>query len=120
MVTSQMRFDRVGWARRNKVFLNTLPALFQFHELKHSSRVLTTHDEDELRRCEAELSSDILKRYQILEERFGDEALVPLHKGICTGCNMHQPKSGFIELASQIYQCHYCMRLLYNPEDLYD
>jgi predicted nucleic acid-binding Zn-ribbon protein len=120
MAASKMRFDRVGWERRNKVLLNTLPALFLLHELKHCSRVLTTHDEDELRRCEAEIASDILKRYQILEERLGDAALAPLHNGICTGCNMHQPRSGFIELASQIYECHYCRRLLYNPEDLYD
>ena len=102
------------------MLVNTLPALLQLHELKHSSRFLTSHDEDEIRRCEAEISSDMLKRYQTLEERFGDTALAPLNKSICTECNMHQPKSGFIELANHIYQCHYCRRILYDPEDLYD
>jgi predicted nucleic acid-binding Zn-ribbon protein len=103
------------------LLIHTLSALVRLHELKHASAAEWSSRVDrEMARCESEISPEIMKRYQIMEERYGKTALVPLKKGICTGCYLHQPKSGGIELSNQLYQCHYCGRLLYHLEDLYD
>ncbi|MBN1902989.1 hypothetical protein JW926_16820 [Candidatus Sumerlaeota bacterium] len=105
----------------SQLLIHTLSALVRLHELKHASPMYRTlRDENEIARCELEISPEIMKRYQIMEERYGSAALVPIKNGICTGCYLHQPKSGGIELTNSLYQCHYCGRLLYHLEDLYD
>jgi predicted nucleic acid-binding Zn-ribbon protein len=105
----------------NSVLIHTLSALVRLHELKHAnSQDRSSRDASEIARCESEISFEIMKRYLIMEERYGSTAMVPLRNGICTGCYLHQPGSGGIELTNQIYQCHYCGRLLYQLEDLYD
>ena len=105
----------------NSLLIRTLSALVRLHELKHAnSQKRSSRDANQIARCESEISPEILKLYQIMEERYGSTALVPLKKEICTGCYLHQPKSGGIELTGQVYQCHYCGRLLYQLEDLYD
>lgn len=103
------------------LLINTLSALVRLHELRHNQTQKTPSRQDiEIRRCESELSKEILKLYYILEERFGDSALMPMKNDICMGCYMHQPKGAMKEVFDQLYECHYCKRLLYNPEDLYD
>lgn len=105
----------------SSLLIHTLSALVRFHELRHvNAQNRSSRDASEIARCESEISPEIMKRYQIMEERYGNTALVPLKNGICTGCYLHQPKSGGIELTGQIYQCHSCGRLLYELEDLYD
>ena len=106
------------------MLLHTLPALFRLHELNYFTSPRTTQEkaraEREKTRCRDELSSALLKRYEVLKEHYGKTALVPLKNGVCTGCFITQPESGLIEVEDGIYQCQHCGRLLYKPEELYE
>ena len=102
------------------MLLHTLSALVRLHELTHGDNSHSPRTEIEKTRCEEELSLDLLKRYQILEERHGESAVVPVTNSICGGCFIRQPNSGMNEIASQLYQCQHCGRILYDPEDLYE
>ncbi|MCX6999736.1 MAG: hypothetical protein NT106_05490 [Candidatus Sumerlaeota bacterium] len=102
------------------MLLHTLSALTRLHELEFGTEKGTVRTDIERIRCEHEISQAILKRYNILVERYGKTALVPIENNICSGCNIKQPNTGPIEVSSQIYQCSHCGRLLYYPDDLYE
>lgn len=58
------------------------------------------------------------KRYQVLSERRNGIAIVPAHKGACTGCNMLLPPQLYNNLytTQEILSCPLCNRLLYLGE----
>ncbi len=106
------------------MLLHTLPALFRLHELKYFTSLKSREDveraETEKARCRRKLAPEPLRRYEVLEERYGKTALVPVKNSVCTGCFIRQPGSGLIEVGEEIYQCQHCGRLLYRPEELYE
>ena len=102
------------------MLLHTLSALVRLHELKYHTTEDTDRKEKEIKRCESELPPEVLKRYHQMEEQYGETALVPIANNVCTGCFIKQPNLGVKEITDQIYQCQYCGRLMYNPQDLYD
>lgn len=74
---------------------------------------------DERRR---ETSKDIplpvLSRYEFIRERLEYPVIVPVHGGICSGCNISIPPQSYIELqkGKQILSCPNCQRLIYWNE----
>lgn len=102
------------------MLLQTLSALVRLHELKCKTDVDNQRSSKEIKRCRSEIPNDILKKYDILWERFGKTALVPLKNKTCTGCYIKQPIANLSDLGHQIYQCHHCRRMMYFPDDLYE
>ncbi len=60
----------------------------------------------------------VLSRYEFIRERLSHPVIVPVHAGICSGCNIAIPPQGFIELqkGTQILSCPNCQRLIYWAE----
>lgn len=100
------------------MLLHTLSTLARLHELNFSKAGETVKGNLEKKLCESEISSEILKQYHIVAERYGKTALVPIQKNTCTGCFITQPRTGPNELAPGIYQCTHCGRFLFSPDDL--
>ncbi|NQU11683.1 PTS sugar transporter subunit IIA, partial [bacterium] len=65
----------------------------------------------------AELPAEIAQRYQTLQGRF-PLAVVPLARGICSGCGLSVPHATINDLqaARQVHPCPHCGRFLYWHE----
>jgi uncharacterized protein len=73
--------------------------------------------ETELREVEGSLPKDYHELYDRLVARLGEDALVPLHKQFCGGCNQKIPVNMVNALMmSRPIACKTCGRLLYLPE----
>ena len=57
----------------------------------------------------------ILKRYEFIRNRLRHPVIVPVDKGVCSGCHMMLPPQSFIELqrGTSILSCPSCQRLIY-------
>lgn len=64
----------------------------------------------------------ILGRYEFIRSRLSHPVIVPVEKGICSGCNIAIPPQSFIELqkGQQILSCPNCQRLIYWCEHFVD
>lgn len=57
----------------------------------------------------------ILGRYEFIRERMENPVIVPVSKGVCSGCNIMIPPQSFNDLqrGHQILSCPNCQRLIY-------
>lgn len=57
----------------------------------------------------------VLGRYEFIRSRLAHPVIVPVHAGICSGCNISITPQSFIELqkGQQILSCPNCQRLIY-------
>lgn len=73
-----------------------------------------------LRRNEAgrQVPAPVFSRYEFIRERLRHPVIVPVHDGVCSGCNIAIPPQNYIELqrASQILSCPNCQRLMFWSE----
>ena len=73
--------------------------------------------ETELKEAEASLPKDYHELYNRLVARLGEDALVPLNRYFCGGCNQKIPVNMINALMmSRPISCRTCGRLLYLPE----
>ena len=73
--------------------------------------------EADLKEAEGSLSDDHRELYYRLIARMGEDALVPLNKQFCGGCNQKIPVNMINALMlSRAIACKTCGRLLYLPE----
>jgi predicted nucleic acid-binding Zn-ribbon protein len=91
-----------------------LAALLRYHELKTQGTAAALTRREEARLLQS-LTLDIQRRYSNLSKRFEASAVVPLERGICTGCYMRQP-ADLKEIGEDIHECQHCGRLLYDPD----
>jgi len=98
--------------------ISPFTALMRLHELQYSTNTGLRADRERLQaemdRCRAELPPDVLQRYTYLQKRFGPRALAPVEHNVCKGCFIAQPATPK-EIAEDIYICHHCGRLMYDP-----
>ncbi len=74
--------------------------------------------EDQLKEAEASLSEDYHALYDRMVARLGEDALVPLNKQFCGGCNQKIPVNVISDLMlGKPISCKTCGRLLYLPEE---
>ena len=73
--------------------------------------------ETELKEAEGSLPGDYRELYKRLVARMGEDALVPLNRQFCGGCNQKIPVNMINALMlSRPIACKTCGRLLYMPE----
>lgn len=86
----------------------------RINEIKENSSAR----EEERKELFAQIPASLGKRYQVLSERRNGIAIVPAHKGACTGCNMLLPPQLYNNLYTtrEILSCPLCSRLLYLGE----
>ncbi len=73
--------------------------------------------ENELKEVEASLPDDYRALYTRLVARLGEDALVPLNRQFCGGCNQKIPVNVISDLMlGRPISCRTCGRLLYLPE----
>lgn len=98
--------------------IDPLEALLRLHEMEFKREFANEkerkHALAEIERCRVELDDDLLERYDMLKEHFGEKAIVTIEKNTCTGCCLALPMSGLKSVASDIYICEHCGRLLYD------
>ncbi|GHV52493.1 hypothetical protein FACS1894206_01350 [Deltaproteobacteria bacterium] len=65
-----------------------------------------------------DIPAPVLSRYEFIRQRLSHPVIVPVHEGICSGCNIAIPPQGYIELqkGAQILSCPNCQRLIYWSE----
>ncbi len=77
---------------------------------------------DELTSVRSTVGKDIprpvLERYEFIRRRLAHPVIVPVHKGVCAGCNIAIPPQSYIELQGghKIINCPNCQRLIYWSE----
>lgn len=62
-----------------------------------------------------EVPEPVFNRYEFIRVRLDHPVIVPVHDGVCSGCNIAIPPQNYIELqkASQILSCPNCQRLMF-------
>ncbi len=102
------------------MLLHTLTALVRYHELQHSRHGTSPRILSELIALKDEIPAEVMQRYRVLEERYGQTALVLLNDDVCMGCFIRQPASALREIAPNLHQCNHCGRLMYEQDHLDD
>lgn len=80
-------------------------------EIAEHSQELKRLEEERAQRAAA-VESKLLQRYEELRTRYEDP-IVPVHKGICAGCNLRVSEITAERVRSEIVTCENCSRLLY-------
>lgn len=91
-----------------------LSALLRLHEFNCGITSATLGNIDR-ERLLAAVDPVVMARYERLLKRFGQSAVVPMERQVCSGCHMRQPAEPK-HLDMDIYQCENCHRLLYDPD----
>lgn len=65
-----------------------------------------------------EVPPPVLSRYEFIRQRLENPVIVPVDKGVCSGCHISIPPQSYIELqkGTQILSCPNCQRLIYWSE----
>lgn len=65
-----------------------------------------------------EVPPPVLSRYEFIRQRLENPVIVPVDKGVCSGCHIAIPPQSYIELQKghQILSCPNCQRLIYWSE----
>jgi hypothetical protein len=65
-----------------------------------------------------EIERDLMKKYDIIKKRKNGLAVVPVLKGVCTGCHLNIPPQLYNELlkSDQVLSCPNCNRIIYWDE----
>jgi hypothetical protein len=66
----------------------------------------------------SEIERDLMKKYEIIKKRKNGLAVVPVLKGICTGCHLNIPPQLYNEIlkSDQVLSCPNCNRIIYWDE----
>ncbi|MEO8377368.1 MAG: hypothetical protein ABI579_06830 [Candidatus Sumerlaeota bacterium] len=100
--------------------IHPLAALIRFHEIQSDGVVRPEGSlPAEALRLQQVLTPTLQQHYEKLFARYGSTAVLPLRRGICTGCHMRHP-AGAHRLAEAISQCQNCHRLVYDPDEAYE
>jgi predicted nucleic acid-binding Zn-ribbon protein len=94
-----------------------LAALLRLHE--HLSNPENPAKAAEIKRLRQSLSPILIRKYELANRRFGGGCVVPMERGICSGCYMMQPAS-LPEIDEDVHECTHCGRLLYDPDVAYE
>ena len=94
-----------------------LAALLRLHEMTESSG-LDPENNQQARLLQA-INATAMRKYAIANRRFGAGSVVPMDRGVCSGCYMVQPAS-LPELDEDIHQCTHCGRLIYDTDVAYE
>ncbi|MBI1293137.1 hypothetical protein GC173_18170 [bacterium] len=97
-----------------------LAALIRYHEMKCGTEgsVSPSRASEEFRLLQS-IPPELQKRYLRVQKRHSISAVVPVERGVCTGCHMRQPPM-VTEVAEEVYECQHCSRLLYDPDVAYE
>lgn len=84
------------------------------HEMVRQTEALTIK-RDERVRVAMNVDERMLERYERILESKGDQVLVPLIDGLCTGCYKKLPPQQAIEIrrSDRFFECEGCGRILY-------
>lgn len=65
-----------------------------------------------------DIDRDLMKRYEIIKKRKNGLAVVPVLRGVCTGCHLNIPPQLYNEIqkSDQILCCPNCNRIIYWDE----
>ena len=102
--------------------LGPLEALIRLHELStlNPDGPVSSHHDEEVERCKAELPPEIADRHEYLVGRFGTSAVAPIKSGCCSGCYVQIPSSRTNEIEDGLCACEQCGRLLYDEAKIYN
>jgi len=107
----------------NRRVLDTLSALIRLQELEFKTDFAKKAEkrkaEAEIDRCKAEVDPEVLEKYEVLKQRYGQTAIARLERNTCSGCYISVPLSNLTALAEDVYVCEHCGRMLYRPDDAY-
>jgi predicted nucleic acid-binding Zn-ribbon protein len=67
-----------------------------------------------LRRLRSRLTGDILHKYETRKRRYGATSVVPVRRGICTGCQVALCLKTRRNVDHGVTECEHCGRLLYS------
>jgi len=86
-------------------------------ELSSLDREILTCQKD-LQVLSSEIERDLVKKYEMIKKRKNGLAVVPVVKGVCTGCHLNIPPQLYNELlkSDQVMSCPYCNRIIYWDE----
>ena len=98
-----------------------LAALIRYHEIYSEAPAAeeTPFRLSEKTRLLQAMDQNLHRRYLKMHRRHGISTVVPMERGICTGCHMRQPsRPNLVE--EDIYECQNCGRFLYDPDVAYE
>jgi predicted nucleic acid-binding Zn-ribbon protein len=86
-------------------------------ELGSLDREILTRQKN-LQDLSSEIERDLAKKYEMIKKRQNGLAVVPVVKGVCTGCHLNIPPQLYNELrkSDQVLSCPYCNRIIYWDE----
>jgi hypothetical protein len=86
-------------------------------ELGSLDREILTCQKD-LQNLNSEIERDLAKKYEMIKKRKNGLAVVPVVKGVCSGCHLNIPPQLFNELlrSDQVLSCPFCNRIIYWDE----
>jgi len=72
----------------------------------------------DLQGLSSEIERDLAKKYDMIKKRKNGLAVVPVVKGVCSGCHLNIPPQLYNELLKpdQVLSCPYCNRIIYWDE----
>jgi hypothetical protein len=93
-------------------------------EKKKTEEELSSLDEEiltcqkNLQGLSSEIERDLAKKYEIIKRRKNGLAVVPVVKGVCTGCHLNISPQLYNELlkSDQVLSCPFCNRIIYWDE----
>lgn len=86
-------------------------------ELNTLDKEILTCQKD-LQGLNSEIERDLAKKYEMIKKRKNGLAVVPVVKGVCSGCHLNIPPQLYNELlkSDQVLSCPYCNRIIYWDE----
>jgi len=86
-------------------------------ELSSLDKEILTCQRD-LQGLNSEIERDLAKKYEMIKKRKNGLAVVPVVKGVCSGCHLNIPPQLYNELlkSDQVLSCPYCNRIIYWDE----
>lgn len=97
---------------------NTTRALLSLQALEFTETATSTKAPSRLARAVSRLrgrvSKQILSRYDSRKRRYGANSVVPLKRGICTGCQVSVSRKTRTSSEKGLVECEHCGRLVYS------
>ena len=102
--------------------LGSLEALLRYHELavQEVEGRATPRLYVERARCDLELPTQLIDRYQYLFSRYRASAVTPLKSGCCSGCHVQVARSRQNTVEEGVYACEQCGRFVIDTAKVHD
>ena len=110
----QPNWGKQGVHSRTKALLNL--QTLEFSQDRQRRNGMSGRRIASIKRLRADLSIQVLREYDFRKQRYGSRCVVPIERGICTGCQVTPSLQTNRAAQYQIVECEHCGRLLYNPE----